>query len=207
MNVRTVHLQCIVLLGLLALVVASAAALAVANNPLLYTQAPEHWNATDLPGPNGSRALARSDTTWFGSYTVIDGEYHALSGPSRESVMWTFDRGIGPYGDPRRIDGGEGWRSIDLTVNPRSWFRIADAALDLGAGVPPPIITGSASLWVGADDLQSDSLCWQAGAGYGNAWCQQVTTQPLAYDGSGAVSLPSSTSPTARTATTARRST
>ena len=82
--------------------------------------------------------------------------------------MWTFDRGIGPYGDPNRIEGGEGWRAIDLTANEEALFRAIDGALDLGEGIAPPIITGPGSLWIGVDRPQADSLCWECGPGYGD---------------------------------------
>ena len=189
MKANRFRLQRTLLLGWITLGVTSAAALAVPNDPLLYTRGSAYRTGSDFLNPAGSRVEARAETTWFGSYTIVNGEYHALSGPNKQSVMWTFDRGIGPYGDPTRIEGGEGWRSIDLTENQRTWFRIADAALDLGDGVPPPIIIGQASLWIGADDFQADSLCYWLGPGYGNDWCQRIATQPLAYDGSGAVSL------------------
>lgn len=145
--------------------------------------------ATDLRQPDRSGVPTRSDTTWFGGYTIVGGEYHALSGPNKQDVMWTFDRGIGPHGDPNRIEDGEGWRSIDETANDQTFFRRIDGTLDLGDGVAPPIITGQGSLWVGADAPQAAAFCWICGPGYGNDWCQRITTEPLAYDGSGAVTL------------------
>ena len=58
---------------------------------------------------------ARSDTTWYGRYVVASGEYYAVPYALKGDAVWTFDRGIGPIGDPDRIDGGEGWTAIDLT--------------------------------------------------------------------------------------------
>lgn len=194
MKASKVRLQNTLLLTLLtfsalAMVASPAAAATPGAHPYLSSWRATQPEASDFLTPAGAQAGGRADTTWFGSYTIIAGEYHALSSSNKQSVMWTFDRGIGPHGDPARIEDGEGWRSVDMTANHRTWWRIADANLDLGDGVSPPIITGGKSLWIGADDLQSDSLCWSGGAGYGNSWCQQISTPSLNYNGSGAVTL------------------
>jgi hypothetical protein len=76
-----------------------------------------------------------------------------------------------------------------MTVNEVAYFRVIDNFLDLGAGVPAPIIAGFQSLWLGADKAEADDLCWECGAGYGNNWCQRVTSPTLSYNGSGSVSL------------------
>jgi hypothetical protein len=139
--------------------------------------------------PREAELRAPGDTLWFGSYQVVSGEYHALSGPTRESVEWTFDHGIGPSGDPRVIEGGEGWSACDMTETEADLFRVVDATLDLGPGVPAPILQGAHSLWIGADVPYADSMCWPGGAGYGNNWRQRVFSPPLAYNGSGSVGL------------------
>ena len=144
------------------------------------------WN--DLP-PGRAGAIVRADTSWYGDYQVIGDEYYARSSSSKLDVMWTFDRGNGPTDDPRRIYNGEGWKARDFTLNTVLDFRAIDSTLDLGPGVPPPIIAGQRSLWVGADKLQADSLCWKGGPGYGNNWCQRVVSRALAYNGNGDVVL------------------
>jgi hypothetical protein len=131
----------------------------------------------------------RADTTWFGDFQIIGGQYHARSGPTKQSVAWTFDRGNGPTNDPNRITNGEGWASIDLTRNTITYFRIADASLNLGPGVTPPIIDGTKSIWVGADYSQTRAYCWSSNAGYGDNWKQCLVSGPLTYNGSGSVSL------------------
>ncbi|MFB3907091.1 MAG: FlgD immunoglobulin-like domain containing protein [Candidatus Eisenbacteria bacterium] len=133
--------------------------------------------------------VLRADTTWYGDFQIIGGQYYARSSLSKESVMWTFDRGNGPFGDPNVIENGEGWAVRDETANIATYFKAIDASLNLGLGVPAPIIAGTRSLWVGADKPQADALCWPCGAGYGNTWCQRVESAPLAYNGSGTVTL------------------
>ncbi len=131
----------------------------------------------------------RADTTWFGGYQLIDGEYYARSGSFKPSIAWTFDRGDGPHGDPNRVENGEGWAAVDRTENQAAYFRVVDATLDLGGGVAAPILSGSRSLWVGLDRPQARALCWPGEAGYGNEWRQTALSEPLPYDGSGSISL------------------
>ncbi len=133
----------------------------------------------------------RADTVWYGDYQIIGGEYYARSALNdEEAVRWTFDRGNGPFDPPPPlIHNGAGWTSKDLTANEFTFFRVIDNTLDLGEGVEAPIISGARSLWIGGDREQSDDLCWQCGAGYGNDWCQRVTSETLTYNGSGSVTL------------------
>ncbi|MDM7915501.1 MAG: hypothetical protein QUU85_09600 [Candidatus Eisenbacteria bacterium] len=156
----------------------------------LFARSPETYPVAS-PSDSWSPPAAslRADTTWYGSYQLIGGEYYAVSGSEKSDVIWTFDRGIGPMGDPRVIDGGEGWAAIDMTAGgEEAFFRVIDATLDLG-GPPPPIMSGARSLWVGADRPYAVEHCWPAGAGYGNQWGQRVTSPPLSYNGSGNVTL------------------
>lgn len=132
---------------------------------------------------------ARSDTTWFGRYSVVGDDYYAVASASKSDAVWNFDRGIGPMGDPDRIDGGEGWAAINLTSFDRVLFRILDADLDLGPGVAPPLLEGAASLWVGASAPEANEYGYQCLAGYGNGWRQLAISEPLAYSGSGTVQL------------------
>jgi len=151
------------------------------------------------PGLGGSppriargEQVTRADTTWYGDYQLVGGKYYARSSSRKEDVMWTFDRGNGPDAEhalPNAIINGEGWLGKDLTANDALYFRVIDNTLNLGQGVPAPIIAGAKSLWVGADKPRADALCWTCGAGYGNNWCQRVVSEPLAYNGSGAVTL------------------
>jgi len=150
----------------------------------------------DLAGPRSGvgrgEQITRADTTWYGDYQLVGGEYYARSSSRKADVMWTFDRGNGPDAEhalPNAIINGEGWLAKDLTANDVNYFRVIDNTLNLGQGVPPPIIAGSKSLWIGADKPQADGLCWACGPGYGNNWCNRVVSEPLAYNGSGAVTL------------------
>lgn len=179
-----------ILVGLL--VVGTAVAYAAENNgqPLLMKAAPmpgEIWN--DIPIRSNDFGL-RADSTFYGQYYEDGGEYYAFSFDNKSDGSWTFDRGTGP--PPGRADvipNGEGWLMSDLTANTVAYWKVIDNTLDLGVGVPPPIIAGAQSLWCGADKPESDDLCWECGAGYGNNWCQRVTSPELDYDGSGDVTL------------------
>lgn len=132
----------------------------------------------------------RSDSTWYGQHELIGDEYYAIPFDNKAEGSWTFDRGAGPFSPPAPyIDDGEGWWAIDQTANEDTYFRVIDETLDLGPGVPPPIIGGDQSLWVGIDKPQADSLCYECGAGYGNNWLQRCTSEPLSYNGTGDVTL------------------
>jgi hypothetical protein len=141
------------------------------------------------PEPAAPEKGARTDTTWFGSYTVVGDEYHAVPSSVKPDVVWTFDRGIGPYGDPGRIDGAEGWAAINLTEDPQVFVRVIDGTLDLGPGVAAPILEGDRSLWVGASAPEANAYGYDCLAGYGDGWDQEATSEPLSYSGSGFVQL------------------
>jgi hypothetical protein len=140
---------------------------------------------------DGTNASVRADTTWFGDYRVIAGEYYARSALNdKRGVMWTFDRNNGPSSPPSPlIPNGEGFSCRDLTTNTSTYFRVIDASTDLGQSVLPPIIAGAKSLWVGLTGPEARELCWTCEAGYGNEWCQRITSPPIAYNGTGSVSL------------------
>jgi hypothetical protein len=71
---------------------------------------------------------ARSDTTWFGRYSVVGEDYNAVPYALKSDAVWTFDRGIGPMGDPGRIDGGEGWAAINMTSVEKVFLPVPDCA-------------------------------------------------------------------------------
>ncbi len=151
-----------------------------------YDRALLPWDAPS----QGTQAGERADTTWYGDYEVIGGEYYARSAATKMEVAWTFDRGNGPFDPPPPfIPNGAGWSNQDLTQNLAEYSRVIDASLDLGPGVPSPIIRGTRSLWIGGDTAESEAFCWECGPGYANDWCQRVTSPQLDYSGSGAVTL------------------
>lgn len=129
----------------------------------------------DFPAraPDGS---ARADTVFFGYFTVISGNKYAVQGD-----MWTWDHGA--------ADPLEGWYARDLSANEGSYFRRITAASWSGHtnAVAAPIIAGAGSAWVGIFEDEADALCWEAGLGYGNAWCQRWQSPLLTYDGAGDV--------------------
>jgi hypothetical protein len=151
---------------------------------------PEPVIVTNPGTPPGARTQGvRSDTTWYGSYTVYQDEYFAVPGPVKEGVMWTFDRGIGPQGDPSRIENGEGWAAVNPTQDEQAFFRVIDEALDLGPDVEAPLLSGAQSLWIGAQVLEAYDYRYDCEAGYANGWDQRAISEPLPYDGSGAIQL------------------
>ena len=150
---------------------------------------------------------ARSDTTWYGRYVVAGDDYYAVPHALKSDAVWTFDRGIGPIGDPGRIDGGEGWAAINLASFEEALFRVIDAGLDLGPGVLPPVLEGAASLWVGANASEANGYGYECLAGYGNRWCQLAISSPSPMAGRGRCSCRFSTFRTASPSMTARRST
>lgn len=153
------------------------------------TAAPTPWidpSPSILPAPT---IPVRADTVWYGDYLLLGNEYHARASSNKAAVEWTFDRGHGPFNDEPRIDNGEGWGYRELSTQLYPYGREIDSGLDLGNGVQPPVIAGTGSFWFGADEPSADAACWPCGPGYGNHWRQRVLTEPLTYDGSGAIQI------------------
>jgi len=130
----------------------------------------------ELPArvPDG---FARTDTLNFGYFQVIGGNnYAVLNGE------WTFDHGAGSL---------EGWYAIDKTANSGDYWRWIDATGWSGHGneVVAPIINGTGSVWVGIYENDADALCWESGLGYGNNWCQRLTSPAFTYTGTGTVTI------------------
>jgi len=126
--------------------------------------------------PARAPIATRADTTNFGFYDPTTG--YAVVGE-----RWTFDHNA--------ADPFEGWTSIDKTQNIANYWRQITAANWVGHGnwVPAPVITGTGSIWVGAFENEADLLCWEGGLGYGNSWCQILTSPTLQYSGSGGLTL------------------
>jgi len=119
----------------------------------------------------------RADTVRFGYYTLVGSDAYAVVGET-----WTFDHGS--------ADPFEGWRSMPLGT-PAEHFRSIDAANWSGHGNPvsAPVIEGAGSAWLGAMEDEADPLCFAGGIGYGNYWCETLTSPALEFTGSGTVSL------------------
>jgi len=131
----------------------------------------------DLPA--GSSVPTLRDTIDFGFYeNRVDGKYAIIG------EKWTFDHGA--------ADPLEGWIVTDLTENIRDYWRHMTQAIWVASGNPLPWPQMNASVGialVGANQNHADSLGWSAGIGYGNDWCQRLTSPTLIYDGTGAVDL------------------
>lgn len=134
---------------------------------------------TGLARSADPRSGIRSDTLDFGFYEIRpDGEAYAVQGE-----RWSFDHGA--------PDPLEGWSSNDLTENDRDFWHHLDEATWTAEGnpLPWPQMSGSGLALCGAGKNLTDTLRWEAGIGYGNNWCQRLTSPLLTYDGSGSVQL------------------
>jgi hypothetical protein len=135
----------------------------------------------DLIGDVPARApsgFARPDTVTFGYYQVIGGTTYAVEGD-----MWTWDHGA--------PDPLEGWYAMDATAAPHPYFQQITAASWSGHvnQVQAPIINGAGSAWCGIMEDEARLLCWDGGLGYGNLWCQRLTSPSLTYGGTGTVGI------------------
>lgn len=148
-----------------------------------------HQNATvaprmgDIPDDVPARApdgFARTDTVNFGYFTTVSGTYYAIQG---EDEMWTWDHGSSNI--------YEGWYMIDQGANPYTAWRHINAAAWAGHDnqVAAPILAGLGSAWCGLMEDEAVDLCWESGLGYGNKWCQLLTSGAVHYDGTGDVTL------------------
>jgi len=129
-----------------------------------------------------------SDTLCYGWYELRSGVPYALAGEK-----WTFDHGS--------ADPLEGWTFKDLTAQVSAYIP-GTGGIDsfwrwMGPGVwaaeqnilPAPTMVGDGFALCGAREGFADSLAWDSGAGYGNGFCQKLTSPTLTYDGSGTVNL------------------
>ncbi len=104
---------------------------------------------------------APGDTLSFG---YVDEDGFAVPGG-----IWTFDNG--------GSDPFEGWYATDVTEQSEIYWRhITDAIWDADPEhtVEAPVLSGSGSAWCGALGSEARELCWEAGLGYGNNWCQRL---------------------------------
>lgn len=174
----------LVFVALLAITASDAfARIGGSTEPAMQAPMLGDWE-NDIPArvPQG---FTRSDTLNFGNYQIIGGEYYAVLGG-----IWDFEDGAaGPgMGGPSL----QGWYAIDVTANPGAyWRRITDAIWSADPLNPAyvPLITGPGCVWVGLFETEARDLCWTAGLGYGNSWCQRLTSPTLTYTGSGTVNL------------------
>lgn len=127
------------------------------------------------------------DTFNYGYYHMVGGQPYAVDFGTVATTpgnAWTFDHGA--------PDPVEGWTTLDMTDNPTAYFQQITAT-SWAAGhsnpVAAPIIHGTGSVWVGAMEDQAEALCWTSGLGYGNDWCQRLTSPMYNYTGSGVVNL------------------
>lgn len=89
------------------------------EGPLSFTmQAGQRGPSDDSPF-GGVAVEGRAETTWFGGFTVVDGEYHALSGANKQTVM-RIARVAGTF-RPTRLMTGTSWSTVSgKTIQIRS---------------------------------------------------------------------------------------
>ena len=149
------------------------------DEPQLFHQWPV---AGDLPAVQGDRGVARApgDTLFYGYYNGTTGLANEGYPRGGTNHTWTFDHGA--------PDAFEGWYATDLTANLSASFRQITTASWAGHSnaVDAPILSGAGSAWVGNFEDEADDLCWVAGLGYGNSWCQRLLSPPISYEGGGA---------------------
>jgi hypothetical protein len=126
-------------------------------------QAGERVNDFPARAPSALFREGVPETTYYG---YIDADGKAILGET-----WTWD-----HGDTD--DPFEGWHAEDQTAQSAVWFRHIDAdTWALGDNlVDAPILRDQGSAWCGAMENEADALCWDAGLGYGNSWCQRLTS-------------------------------
>ncbi len=164
-----------------ALVVTAAPAWSKSDRgvPLPAQMSPDAQWQYGIPARIPGGAPATPDTVNFGYFTVIGGNTYAVQGDT-----WTFDH------DPSQPF--EGWYCVDESFAHGTFFRQITQAIwssDPNNVEPAPIIDGAGSAWVGLFESSADSLCWSAGLGYGNYWCQNLDSPTLQYSGTGSVTV------------------
>ncbi len=170
------------LMAVVVLVASAGVAFARVNQ-----DAPSILNATQAPRLGvleddimlPDQPFAKADTIVFGYYTTkLDGFKYAVL-----NEEWTFDHGA--------ADPLEGWVSVDVTDNDQTYWRQLTQAkwLAEGGDIAWPQITGNGMVLCGATEGHADSLGWLGGRGYGNDWCQRLSSPVLTYDGTGTVDL------------------
>lgn len=176
--------KCFAVLGVLFLAGTVSSALAATSDqaPELYERAQRaNEFLGDVPAKASSSNFNRAmgDTLFYGYYGA-DGL--AVEGYPRGGAAhtWTFDHGS--------ADPFEGWYATDVTANLSASFRQITTTSWAGHGnaVSAPILDGAGSAWIGNFEDEADALCWVAGLGYGNSWCQRLTSPDITYSGGGA---------------------
>jgi hypothetical protein len=174
-------------LNLVSIIFILTAVVRLAVPPLAHARptdaAPVIVEPAQRPDPGAATvrpAAARADTIDFGYYeTRDDGLKYAVLGET-----WTWDHG--------GADPLEGWTSDDLSENDADFWRQVTAASWLAEGNPAPWPRMNDSEGIalcGARKGYADSLGWFGGVGYGNRWCQRLTSPAFGYLGTGAVDL------------------
>ena len=121
--------------------------------------------ASGLHAVVGKGQRAAGDTLCFGN---VDGDGFAILGG-----VWTFD-------------GLQGWEEIDLTAQLDVYGRQITASswnADPWNDVDAPILSGTGSAWIGVTGTEARDLCWDGGIGYGNGWCQLLSSPIQTHSG------------------------
>ncbi len=117
--------------------------------------------------------MAATGTSATGSSSLhFHGFYDPVTGAAVEGDTWTFDHGA--------ADPFEGCR-IPLTFEPPLPWRRIDALswADHSNPPTPPLIAGTASLWLGYFVDEACTHYYVEGLGYGNNWYLELRSPPL----------------------------
>lgn len=173
----------LVLMAVVMLVVSTGSAFARVNPEKSGTlDAMQALDKSDFGIDNSTLGLKDipPDTLDFGFFTTkLDGKKYAVLGGK-----WTWD-------NPQKADPLEGWTDVDLTAQLGTFFRhmTADIWATEANGDPAPAMNGAGFALCGTTKQFADDLAWGAGLGYGDNFCQLLTSPTYNYDGSGAVDL------------------
>ncbi|MCA9759032.1 MAG: FG-GAP repeat protein [Candidatus Eisenbacteria bacterium] len=110
--------------------------------------------------------------TWFGHYTLVAGEPHAVEGET-----WTFDHGSPDplEGWEVRVPGSENYWSFPTLAE----FDQRNPSLPSTPGLTGLGYGGQQVLWLGVHEDTADALCWPGGMGIGNDFAGQRATSPI----------------------------
>ncbi len=166
--------KCFAMMAVVLLAGSASESLAKTNEILPAEAAPRVGDMKyDMPAAavqaQGMQRFAPGDTISFGN---DDG-----SGFAVEGGVWDFDT-------PPTL---QGWYATDVTQQSTAYWRHVTDAIwnaDPNNTVAAPVLNGTGSAWVGAFGSEANDLCWEAGLGYGNSWCQRLTSPEFTYDGS-----------------------
>jgi hypothetical protein len=119
---------------------------------------------------------------------IVDTASYGDLGPGGFSIfedIWDWDN-PDAGGDPLM-----GWYATDMSQQPTAYGRRLTESIWDGNQNPPsaPLLVGAGLLWMGVFENEADALCWEAGLGYANNWCQRLISPTISLTSANNVSL------------------